>query len=160
MKTTDGWIDETVGALFDPIIVMPGGWGNDLPDWVKPRITVERLLENMKALHTGEEMTATDAEACAYLYTASLTAPISSDWAQVYLYVAGKEITRERKTEMPEDIRVEKLTDYQARMLADLKHWIYEARVKVRKERARKPRFKEVKQQELEVVSPKQPSFF
>ncbi len=160
MKTTDGCIDETVGAHFDPNIVMPGGWGNDLPDWVNPRITVERLLENMKALHTGEEMTATDAEACAYLYTASLTAPISSDWAQVYLYVAGKEITQERKTEMPEDIRVEKLTDYQARMLADLKHWIYEARVKVRKERARERRVKEVKQQELEVVSPKQPSFF
>jgi hypothetical protein len=36
---------------------------------------------NMKALK-GEEMTWTDAEACAYLYTASLTAPMDSGWLE------------------------------------------------------------------------------
>ena len=25
-RKVDGWIDDVVGALCDPIIVMPGGW--------------------------------------------------------------------------------------------------------------------------------------
>ena len=36
----------------------------------------------------GEQPTGTDAEACAYLNTASLTAPMDNDWSQIYLYVA------------------------------------------------------------------------
>ncbi len=79
-------ISEMVGALTDPILVFPGGWGDTLPDWVKTQITLERLVMNMRALK-GEEMTGTDAEACAYLYTASLTAPMDDDWTQIYLYV-------------------------------------------------------------------------
>ncbi|MBA7519922.1 hypothetical protein ES705_12010 [subsurface metagenome] len=89
-------ITEIVGVFADPIIVMPGGWGDTLPDWLKEAITLERLIENMEGLKRGA-MTGTDAEACAYLYTASLTAPTSHDWAQVYLYVAGKVIERHKK---------------------------------------------------------------
>ena len=72
-------ISEIVGCLTDPIIVFPGGWGDSLPDWIKTSITLERLVENMKALK-GEIMTGTDAEACAYLYTACLTQPMDHDW--------------------------------------------------------------------------------
>ena len=80
-------ISDIVGALTDPIIVFPGGWGEDLPEWLKNAITLERLAMNMKALK-GDKMTATDAEACAYLYTAALTQPMDHDWTQIYLYVA------------------------------------------------------------------------
>jgi len=72
-------ISDIVGALTDPIIVFPGGWGEDLPEWLKNAITLERLAMNMKALK-GDKMTATDAEACAYLYTAALTQPMDHDW--------------------------------------------------------------------------------
>ncbi|GAI92423.1 unnamed protein product, partial [marine sediment metagenome] len=65
-------ISDIVGVFADPIIVFPGGWGDTLPDWLKTSITLERLGENIKTLK-GAEMTGTDAEACAYLYTASLT---------------------------------------------------------------------------------------
>ncbi len=40
-----------------------------MPDWLKNAITLERLEMNMRALK-GEDMIGTDAEACAYLYTA------------------------------------------------------------------------------------------
>ena len=129
-------IDELVGALTDPIFVMPGGWGNTLPDWIKNQIILERLAENMKALKE-EKLTGTDAEACAYLYTASLEAPIDSDWTQIYLYVAGKVMTKAKNTQIPEDIKVDSLNDYQMRLLQDLKDWIYQHRVKVRQERRR-----------------------
>src|SRR4030042_4224033 len=88
----DGWIDDIVGALFDPIIVMPGGWGDDLPEWLKTRGTLERLAENIVATSEGREITATDAEAACYLFTASLTAPIGGDWTQIYMYITGIEM--------------------------------------------------------------------
>jgi len=131
-RIVDKQIDSLVGALMDPIIVMPGGWGDSLPDWIKGAIQLERLALLMK----GEE-TATDAEACAYLYTASLTNPIGSDWTRIYLYIAGKVVSRNKGTEIPEDIRVDSLNDDEMRSLRELKQWIWDRRAKVRQERRR-----------------------
>ena len=157
-RKVDGWIDDIVGALFDPIIVMPGGWGDDLPEWLRTRVTLERLGENIVALREGRALTATDAEAACYLFTASLTAPMGSDWTQIYLYVAGGEM----KDKMPEDIKVESLTESQWRDLKQLKDWIYQQRIKHRKEKQRGERRQtkeEAEAKELE-TRPVQPSFF
>ena len=157
-RKVDGRIDEIDGALFDPIIVMPGGWGDDLPEWLRTRVTLERLAENIVATRENREITATDAEAACYLFTASLTAPIGGDWTQIYLYVAGGEM----KDKMPEDLKVEALTESQWRDLKELKNWIYRQRVKHRKEKAHGERRKteeDVKTKELE-TRPVQPSFF
>ena len=145
----DKQIDNLVGALMDPIIVMPGGWGDSLPDWIKGAIQIERLAQLMK----GEE-TATDAEACAYLFTASLTNPIDSDWTQVYLHIAGKVVARNKDTQIPEDIKVDTLNDYQMGLLRDLKQWIWDRRVKVRQERRRSD--KAQAKAEAEARAPKQ----
>ena len=133
VKTVERGISDIVGVFTDPIVVFPVGWGDTLPDWLKNAITLERLGMNMKALK-GEEMTGTDAEACAYLYTASLTQPMGHDWTQVYLYVAGKVHSRWNKGDMPEDIRVESLTTDQARELNWLKEWLYRQRTRARQE--------------------------
>ncbi len=87
-KQAEKGISDILGALTDPIIVFPGGWGDSLPEWIKGEITLERLVMNMCALK-GEEPTGTDAEACAYLNTLSLTHPMDRDWVQIYLYIAG-----------------------------------------------------------------------
>jgi hypothetical protein len=161
-KKVDGWIDEIVGALCDPIIVMPGGWGDDLPGWLKQKVTIERLGENMVALKEDREPTATNAEAACYLFTASLSAPIGIDWTQIYLYVAGGELTSEAKTEMPSDIKVEVLTEYQQRELKQLKNWIYQQRVKHRKDKKRELRQGEhlvENAEELETEPVQQPFF-
>ncbi len=136
-RKTEKWVGDVVGALCDPIIVMPNGWGESLPDWLKKRVTVERLIENMVAIREQREVTATDAEAACYLFTASLGAPIGSDWTQIYLYVAGSAMKGEAKTELPEDIKVDSLTEYQWRELKHLKSWIYDTRVKHRKDKER-----------------------
>jgi hypothetical protein len=149
----DKQIGELVGALTDPIIVMPGGWGDTLPEWIKNQIILERLAWNMKALK-GERMTATDAEACAYLYTASLEAPMDSDWTQIYLYVAGKVASRGRDTQIPDDINVDSLNDYQMGLLQDLKEWIYQQRLKRRQEKQRAE--KAQAKVEAEAKAPKQ----
>jgi hypothetical protein len=136
-------ISDIVGALTDPIIVHPGGWADTLSDWIKHAIIEERLVMNLKALN-GEEITGTDAEACAYLHTASLCFPFDHDWTNIYLYIASRVYsqhrTQESGTQVPEDIRVEKLDDQQMRDLCRLKDWIYKRRVAERQERDRAER--------------------
>jgi len=90
----------------------------------------------MKALK-GEKPTATDAEACAYLHTASLEAPMDRDWTQIYLYVAGKVVSGAKDTQIPDDINVDSLDNYQTGLLRDLKDWIYQQRFKHRQEKQR-----------------------
>ena len=139
MPKTGDMVSDIVGIFTDPILVFPGGWGDTLPDWLKGVITVDRLEMSVKASR-GEEETGTDAEACAYLYTAGLTAPMDHDWSRIYLYVATKTYARHKGGEVPEDIRVESLDDYQMGELKRLKDWLYCQRVKVRQERDRADR--------------------
>ena len=141
-ETVEKGISDIVGCLTDPIVVFPGGWGGTLPDWLKTAITLERMLGNMKALK-GEEQIGTDAEACAYLMTVSLTQPMDSDWTQIYLYVASQTYKRWGKGEMPADIAVESISDYQTQELNRLKAWLYHQRVKARQEKDRAERRQE-----------------
>jgi hypothetical protein len=141
-KQLEKGISDIVGCLTDPIVVFPGGWGDTLPDWLKTAITLERMLGNMKALK-GEEPTGTDVEACAYLMTVSLTQPMDSDWTQIYLYVASQTYKRWGKGEMPADISVESISDYQTQELNRLKSWLYHQRVKLRQEKDRVERRQE-----------------
>jgi hypothetical protein len=146
-KNVNSMVDDLVGTLTDPIIVYPGGWGDSLPEWLKNAITLERLTENMKETKVGQP-TGTDAEACAYLNTASLTMPMDSDWSQIYLYVAGKTYKRWQKSEMPDDIRVDSLTDQQTADLKRLKDWLYRRRTTARQEAERNKRVQQKEEEE------------
>ncbi|GAI87512.1 unnamed protein product, partial [marine sediment metagenome] len=121
-------------------------------------ITLERLAENMKALK-GEEMTGTDAEACAYLMSASLTAPMDHDWTNIYLYVAGKVCRQHKQAEVPEDILVESLDADQMRDLARLKAWICKRRTDARLESDRAER-RQRKEEEAQRKKAEQPALF
>ena len=157
-KQIEKGISDIVGALTDPILVFPGGWGDTLPEWLKHAITLERLTMNMKALK-GEAMTGTDAEACAYLMTVSLTQPIDSDWTQIYLYVATQTYRKWGKNEMPSDIAVDRLDDEQMRDLKRLKEWLYHQRTRVRQERERAER-RQKKEEEAARSKAEQPVLF
>jgi len=148
-KQIEKGISEIVGALTDPIIVFPGGWGDTLPEWLKTAITLERMMGNMKTLK-GEEPTGTDAEACAYLMTVSLTQPMDSDWTQIYLHIAGQSYKRWNKSEMPSEIAVDSISDYQMGELTRLKSWLYHQRVKARTEKDRAQR--KLNREEAEIV--------
>ena len=156
--TVEKGISDIVGVFTDPIIVFPGGWGDTLPEWLKNAITLERLGMNMRALK-GEEMTGTDAEACAYLYTASLTQPMDHDWTQIYLYIATKTYRQWGKSEMPGDIAVDSLRDNQVSDLNRLKEWLYRKRTTVRQDRDRAER-RQKKQEEAEQKKAEQPALF
>ena len=146
-KTMEKGISDIVGCLTDPIIVFPGGWGDTIPEWLKTAIILERMIGDMKALK-GEELTGTDAEACAYLMTVSLTQPMDSDWTQIYLYVASQTYKRWGKGEMPADIVVDSISDYQMGELNRLKLWLYGQRIEARVEKDRAERREKKEEQE------------
>jgi hypothetical protein len=165
-RKVDGWIDDLVGALCDPIIVYPSGWQDTLPDWIKPQITLERLIMNAKVIKE-EGVPVGDTEALAYMYPRTMEAPMPEQWYRIYMYVFNQAM-KFKKTEVPEDLKSETLVDYDMRELGQLKRWIYQQRVKHRKEKARGERRQareesetkdEPKEKELE-NRPVQPSFF
>jgi len=135
-KTIEQDMSDIIGALTDPIIVLPGGWGEALPEWLKSQITLERLVMNMKALK-GEQAKGTDAEVCAYLYTVSLTEPMDSDWTQIYLYAATQACNRWGISDLPADIAVNSLSEHQMDELKDLKDWLYRQRKQARRNKDR-----------------------
>jgi len=157
-KQLEKGISDIVGVFTDPIIVFPGGWGDTLPEWLKHAITLERLEMNMKALK-GQEMTATDAEACAYLYTAALTQPMDREWGQIYLYIATKTYRRWGKGKMPADIVVDTLSDEHMQELKRLKEWLYRKRSQIRLERDRAER-REKREKEIATRKAEQPALF
>ena len=157
-KQLEKGISDIAGVFTDPIIAYPGGWEDTIPDWLKGAITMERLIMNMKALK-GEEMTGTDAEACAYLMTTAMCFPMDHDWTKIYLYVAGKVCRQHKQAEIPEDILVESLDADQVRDLNRLKAWIYDRRIKVRLERDRAER-RERKEEEAQRKKAEQPALF
>ena len=157
-KQLEKGISDIVGVFTDPILVFPGGWGDTLPDWLKGAITTERLIENVKVLK-GEQMTGTDAEACAYLMTVSLTQPIDGDWTQIYLYVASQTYKRWGKGEMPADIVVDSISDYQMGELNRLKVWLHRQCIKARAEKDRAERREKKEEQETKNKE-EQPALF
>ena len=157
-KTVEQGISDIVGCLSDPIIVFPGGWGDTIPEWLKTAITLERMIGDMKALKR-EESIGTEAEACAYLMTVSLTQPMDNDWTQIYLYVATQTYKRWKKGEMPTDIAVDSISDYQMGELNRLKSWLYHQRVKARQEKDRAERRQEKEEDEAQLER-EQPALF
>jgi len=157
-KQIENGISDIVGVFTDPILVFPGGWGDTLPEWLKNAITLERLEMNMKALK-GEEPTGTDAEVCAYLFTAALTNPMDHDWGQIYLYIATQTYRRWGKNEMLADIAVDSLNDEQMRDLNRLKGWLYQKKTQARLDRDRAEK-RQKREEEAARRKAEQPALF
>ena len=113
-------IRRMLGAFRNPIVVFDEGWAQTMPDWLKSRIAMERLMQLM----THEEGKATRAEAVAYLYTASLRQPLSADWTDIYCHL-GAEYARQRGIAIPQELAPECLTPDQSRELDHLLAWLW-----------------------------------
>ena len=105
-------LEKYIRRMFAPIIVFKG-YEDLVTEEIKIKIMAERLKEN--------DDTATDYEAMVYLHTASLAAPLSEDWRNIYTYLFSKYYP-----EHAERIGVynEKLKEREKRKLVDLKKWI------------------------------------
>ncbi len=157
-RQSDAWIGDIVGALSDPIIVYPSPWKEDLPDWIKPQITLERLIMNIKAAKEGG-VPVGSTEVMAYIFPRTMEAPMTEQWTRIYMHVFNEAMAF-KKVEVPEDLKSEKLSSHDMYELNGLKRCIYESRVKHRREKARGERqLAKEDSRELAIV-PAQQAFF
>ena len=120
--TTSLRSEDVVAAMTDPVIIY-GLWGDAVPQWLKKQIRIDRLrLLEAKIREIG-----TDSEALAYICTGSLSFPLNHDWATIYQYLLTKIFSSLGK-EVPDDLKVEKISSFQESLLSDLKRWIYRVR--------------------------------
>jgi len=153
-KQIEKGISDLVGALTDPIITWPSPWMEDIPDRLKDRVPLERLIMCARA-QKGETPTATDVEALIYMFPRTLEAPIGRDWTDIYLYLGTKVFGKET----PEDIRKDTLDEQQMRDLKHLKDWIYERRIAARLDRDRAER-RQKRDEEAARRKEEQPALF
>ena len=153
------YISEFVGTLTDPILCWPGYEQDKPPKEYMETITIQRLIENMAALHENREPMGTDAEAAWYISTRSFESPMTHEWCKIYQYCFTKTMECLHK-DVPADLRVDELTDYEMNQyLLPLKRWIYRKRCEHRKELGRQER-KELKEEAKQQKIVLQPSMF
>ena len=109
------------------LVVADIGWSETIPEWLKKEVEMERLMSGMVGLLKNKKQEVGDAEACIYLYTASLTAPIGHNLTRVYIHLCTKLMER-RGAKIPNDIAVSELNEDEQRELDTLKRDLYRAR--------------------------------
>lgn len=111
------------------LVVADSGWAETIPEWLKKEVMAERIICGI-ATNTEKIEYVGDAEACLYLYTASLRAPMSHEMNEIYVYLTAKLMKRQGMEVFPfMQEKLEKgLSTYEGRELADLKSRLYRAR--------------------------------
>jgi len=110
--------DQFVWNFLKPIVVFSADCRDIIPEWMKNRVQIERLMQSLK----GDYGKATDIEALIYIYTATLNVVPSREWVRIYQFLLKKY----RDADFLEEI---KLTDYEMKLLDDLKEWIWKVQL-------------------------------
>jgi hypothetical protein len=131
------FFDSLLTALHPTIIVHPMHVNEALPEWLVNEIRTQRLIELLRREICGEDVKeVSDAEVVTYLYTASLAAPLRTEFARIYLFLAKRLLgERAKDIEAPEQ-----LSDYELDLLKRLKRELYSVRAKREKETAKRIR--------------------
>ena len=84
--------------MAGPVIIHKSPWAESLPAWVIPAIYADRADQIAQEVHEGTigEL-ATPLEVMAYMYPATLDAPLSYEWVQVYLYCGQEALAKHGK---------------------------------------------------------------
>jgi len=118
-----------------PIITFRSPWPKEeLPQKPLGDIQMERLIQQMNELRKNradnpyDELLmsteyATPSEMLIYLYTASLEAPLASEYVKIYCYITTQYFKR-KGIEVPNDIKVEELDAWTKEEMFRLARWI------------------------------------
>ena len=131
----DVFVAKLLTTIKPTIVTANPDWGENLPEWLIEQIRIQRFVEHFKELR-GEKITeASDEEAFAYLYTASLVAPLRDEWVRIYLYLGYKIAPEKIKEKIAKLNPPKELTDHEKYLLHQLKSYIYKVRKKRERER-------------------------
>jgi len=119
-------------ALESPILTHSQAWADTIPQRLLAQVTVARLANMVQ-----KKETATDVEVAIFIYTRSLEAPMSSEWADIYFHITCKVLEQYFGENHWDDIKAPKdLDDYSINyLLGPLRKHIYEKRRKILKQR-------------------------
>jgi hypothetical protein len=112
------------------LVVGDAAWADTIPEWLKAEVAAERLVLGLAGVLKPElEGRVGYAEVCVYLYTASLRAPMPSEYAQVYLHVSST-LMKRRGMQVPEECVVteEQLRPDENRVLEELRRDLWRLR--------------------------------
>jgi hypothetical protein len=135
-KTVDGHSFDLLDALQAPVITSSHMWDDSIPERLLKELPAARLIAYKK----GEQM-ATYLECSIYLYTASLEAPMTHDWATITCHVSCKvleDLFGEDRWQAVDAPKV--LDDYRISKLNNLRHMIYTKRRELLKKRMKNGR--------------------
>lgn len=115
----------------NPIVLANTEWPP--PDWLLNEVKAEREVISLCAMMKPDQFKSEadyvgDAECLAYMMPATMVAPMDHDYAEIYLYLATRVMKAAKKVDVPEDIRVEELSEYRMGLLRDLKSKIFRRR--------------------------------
>ena len=112
------------------LVVADSQWAGVIPDWLLEEIKSDRMILGLASLANRQAPKVGDAEIVAYLMTASLRAPLSREYTEIYIYLAAK--LAQKRAKPLEGFMKEKLeqglTDWEEALLGDLKGDIYRLR--------------------------------
>ena len=118
------------------LVVADIGSADTIPEWLRKDVEFERLAlglaGNLAELRGEPIREVGDAEACLYLYTLSLRAPMDHELTEAYIWLTAKLMKRKNPdSELPDFMGAKLkagLAPDEARELADLKRELYRAR--------------------------------
>ena len=110
-----------------PIIVTNTEWTlpENLIKWVKGERMVNGLIDMIKPLSPEESVGY--AEVVTYLNPATSKSVLSSRVTKIYLYCVTQ-VMKRHNIDIPEEIAVKELTDFEMKELNNLKKWLYQSR--------------------------------
>jgi len=131
------WFSKVIAwALAGPMVGDPT-WLKTVPDWLKKALPIDRLVAVMDQLKRGvhkDSFQASDVDVVITLYSLSLSAPLRSEYVDIYLHTAAKVIRKYRphKADQLKDLKIpEKLVAFDDHWtLMNLKQEIFRASIK------------------------------
>lgn len=113
-----------------PILVANTEW--ELPENLLRDVKAERMINGLLDMACpNAKMDYKDlvgwAELVAYLMPATSQAPLQSDVAEIYLYCVSQYMKGNKK-EVPPEIEVKELSEYQMQRLDEYRKWIFKTR--------------------------------
>ena len=131
--TEDQVVLQLLYPLVAPLIGFPG-WAEDLLPQHKDDITLQRFIHHREIFEREE---ATDFEAMLYISTATLAAPPSHDWFEIYMWLFSRwkpDVAQEQDL-IPSH---PDLYPHQQEALTRLKRWLYRQQMEHLKAKLRK----------------------
>ena len=130
--------------MVGPVIVFDTGWSDTLPEWIFPAIYGDRLEQIAEEANQGKTGDlATISEVMGYMYSRTLSASLSHEWTNVYLWCSQQAMIKHQRlpsgqsfSELMGGFESLELSDYdQKQLLQPLQRWLRQAVVKVASER-------------------------